>query len=178
MLLTKTCYYWKNQVFGGATNRDKSLIKTCFYSRLYGILENISHLFLKQSEVPKQILSERLMQLKPMCQIAILWRNFNFLYWNFPRGAEFLIILKVSYFEKSFWCHRLDQNSNENIVRISALKFFVASWGLLGSFLGLPRDLISNIINKEAYRKPKKLPGSYKNFQGRNPYNIFVAILV
>ena len=31
-------------------------------------------------------------------------------------------------------------------------------------------------------RKPKKTStkpqGSYKNFQGRNPYNIFVAILV
>ena len=58
------------------------------------------------------------------------------------------------------------QNSNENIVRISALKFFVASWGL-------PGNLVSNIINKEAYRKPqkasrkptgspKKLPGSPK----------------
>ena len=36
MLLTKTCYYWENQVFGGATNQDMSLIETCFYSRLYG----------------------------------------------------------------------------------------------------------------------------------------------
>ena len=62
----------------------------------------------------------------------------------------------------SFWCHRFDQNSNENIVRISALKFFVASWGLPGSFLGLPGDLVSNIINKEAYRSPKKLSGSPK----------------
>ena len=43
---------------------------------------------------------------------------------------------------------------------ISALKVFVASWGLPGSFFGLPGDLVSNIINKEAYRKPKKLPGS------------------
>ena len=68
----------------------------------------------------------------------------------------------------SLWCHRLDQNNNENIIRISAMKFFVASWGL-------PGDLVSNIINKEAYRKPQ---GYYKNFQGRNPYIIFVAILV
>ena len=75
----------------------------------------------------------------------------------------------------SFWCHRFDQNSNEYIVRISALKFFVASWGLPGSFLGLSGDLVCIIINKEAYRKP---PGSYKKFQGRNPCNIFVAILV
>ena len=62
----------------------------------------------------------------------------------------------------SFYCHRFDQNSNENIVRISALKFFVASWGL-------PGDLVSNIINREDYRKPKKLPGSpqeaTKNFR-------------
>ena len=62
----------------------------------------------------------------------------------------------------------------ENIVRISALKFFVASWGL-------PGDLVSNIIDKEAYRTPqkdsRKPKGSYKNFQGRNPYDIFVAIL-
>ena len=63
------------------------------------------------------------------------------------------------------------RNSNENIVRISALELFVASWGLPGSFLGLPGDLVSNIINKE-----KEAP-NYKNFQGRNPYNIFVAVL-
>jgi hypothetical protein len=42
-------------------------------------------------------------------------------------------------------------------------------------------DLVSNIIKKEAYRKPPKdsmkPQGNYKNFQGRNPYNIFLAIL-
>ena len=32
---------------------------------------------------------------------------------------------------------------------------FEASWGL-------PGDLVKNIINKEAYRKPQKLPGSPK----------------
>jgi hypothetical protein len=73
------------------------------------------------------------------------------------------------------------QKSNENIVRISALNFFVASWGLPGSFLRLSGNLVSNIINKEAYRKPpkdsRKPQGSYKNFQVRNPYNISVAIL-
>ena len=75
----------------------------------------------------------------------------------------------------SFCCHHFDQNINERIVKISALKFFVTSWGLPGSFLGLPGDLVSNIIDKEAYRKPK---GSYENLLGKNPYNIFVAILV
>ena len=62
------------------------------------------------------------------------------------------------------------------------IKFFVASWGLPGSFLGLPRDLVSNTIIKEVTRSPKKLPGSpkeaIKNFQRRNPYNIFVGFLV
>ena len=29
-----TCYYSENQVFGGATNRDMSLNKTCFYSKI------------------------------------------------------------------------------------------------------------------------------------------------
>ena len=40
--------------------------------------------------------------------------------------------------------------------------FLGASWKLFG----LPWDLISNIMNKEAYRKPQ---GSYKKVQGRNP---------
>ena len=42
--------------------------------------------------------------------------------------------------------------------------FLGASWKLFG----LPGDLVSNIINKEAYRKPQKAsrkpPGSYKKF--------------
>ena len=43
--------------------------------------------------------------------------------------------------------------------------FLRASWKLFG----LPWDLISNIINNEAYKKPKKLPESpqeaTKNFR-------------
>ena len=69
----------------------------------------------------------------------------------------------------SFWSENFFQNTNEII---TALKFFVASWGLSGSFLSFLGDLVSNIINKEAYRKPpkasRKPPGSYKKFQGRN----------
>ena len=65
------------------------------------------------------------------------------------------------------------KNSNKNIVRISALKYFVASWGLPGRLLGVSGDLVCNIINKEANRKPtrspKKLPESSqeatKNFR-------------
>ena len=68
-------------------------------------------------------------------------------------------------FEMSFWCHRLNKNSNKNIVRISALNFFCSFMGASWKLFGLPGDLVSNIINKEAYKNPKKLPGSYKNFQ-------------
>ena len=82
----------------------------------------------------------------------------------------------------SFGFHRFDQNRNENFVTIFALKFFVASWGLPGSFWGLPGDLVSNIRNKEAYRKLQKLTGSpqeaTKKIQGRNLYNIFDAIFL
>ena len=56
----------------------------------------------------------------------------------------------------SFGFHRFDQNSNKNIVNISALNVFVASWGLPWSFLGLFWNLLGNIINKKAYRKPQK----------------------
>ena len=59
----------------------------------------------------------------------------------------------------------------------------IATKIMSGSFLGLLGTyLVSNIINKEAYKNPKKTSrkpqGSYKNFHGRNPYNIFVAILL
>ena len=101
-----------------------------------------------------------------------LYHNIRIMYWNTRVSINF---------EMSFWCHCFDQKTNKNIVRISALKVFKASLGLPGSFLGLPGDLVSSIINKEAYRKPqkpsRKPQGSFKNLQGRNPYNIFVAIL-
>ena len=40
----------------------------------------------------------------------------------------------------------LDQSSNENIVRISALNFFIASMEAPGSFLGLPVGFLINDI--------------------------------
>ena len=46
----------------------------------------------------------------------------------------------------SFGFHCFDQNSNKNIAKISVLNVFVASWGLPGSFLGLPGDLVSNKV--------------------------------
>ena len=49
-------------------------------------------------------------------------------------------------FEMSFWCYRLDQNNNENIVRISPLKVFIASLGLSGKLFGVPVGFLINNI--------------------------------
>ena len=77
------------------------------------------------------------------------------------------------------------KNSNKNTVSISEIfcSFLEDFWGISGGFLEAFWGFlgtVSNIINKEVYRKPqkasKKPQGSYTNFQGRNPYNIFVAI--
>ena len=82
----------------------------------------------------------------------------------------------------SFWCHRLDQNSNQNFVKVSPLKSFLASLGLPGSFLGLPVGFLGNDITllnpQKAKKGSRKPPGSYKTYQGRNFDNIFVVILV
>ena len=47
---------------------------------------------------------------------------------------------------------------------------------------GLPGDLVNNVIYKEAFKKSKKASrkplGRYKDFQDRNPYNVFVGFLV
>ena len=54
--------------------------------------------------------------------------------------------------------------------------FLGASWKLFG-LLG---DLVSNIINKEGYWKPKKLPGSPQRatkISGQKSRSIFVGIL-
>ena len=61
------------------------------------------------------------------------------------------------------------QNSNENIVRISALKVFKI-WQI---------SYAQHItVCPPGFKKLfKPLHLVYKNFQGRNPYNIFVAIL-
>ena len=73
----------------------------------------------------------------------------------------------------SWWKISFIQIANENISEISALSFLGASWKLFG----LSGDLVSNIINKEDYRKLIKLPGSPQEAQGRNFKNIFVGIL-
>ena len=67
----------------------------------------------------------------------------------------------------SFWCHRFDQKTNKNFVRISALKVFKGSLRLPGSFLGLPLGFLIDYKTyqetptnfKEAPRKLQKVSG-------------------
>ena len=76
--------------------------------------------------------------------------------------------------------HHFDQNSVKNIVRISALQSF--TWSFVEAFWSFLWAFLLMILLNKSQGSPKKLPGSppgsYKNFQGRNPYNIFVSILV
>ena len=59
--------------------------------------------------------------------------------------------------------------STKIIVRISALDLFLPSWELPGNFLGLPGDLVSNIMNKELQKVSRNPTGRHIKFQGRNP---------
>ena len=70
----------------------------------------------------------------------------------------------------SFWCHRLDQKNQRKYCKDFCPENFY-------SFLGA--SLLMILLSKSP-GSPKKLPGSprkLQKFQGRNPYNIFVAIL-
>ena len=70
-------------------------------------------------------------------------------------------------FEMSFWCYRLDQNSNKSIVRISALKFFIASLGLPESFLaqyGHSQSEKKWGLRDKYHRSIKVLLGSYYTY--------------
>ena len=60
-------------------------------------------------------------------------------------------------------------------------EFFCSFLGASWKIFGLPWDLVCNIINKEAYRKPqnasRKPPVRFKKFQGRNPEIISLVFL-
>ena len=47
--------------------------------------------------------------------------------------------------------------------------FFLAFWGLPGSFFGLPVGFLFHDITKEAQKGSRKPPRSCKKFQGKNP---------
>ena len=73
----------------------------------------------------------------------------------------------------SFWTENFFQKTNDIISRFLPWNFFCSFLGASWKLYGLPGDIVSNIIHKEAYRKPQKASrkpqGSYKKFQGRNP---------
>ena len=60
-------------------------------------------------------------------------------------------------------------------------EYFCSFLGASLKLFGLPLNLVFNIINTEAYRKPQKAsrkpPGRYKKFQGRNPEIISLVFL-
>ena len=65
-------------------------------------------------------------------------------------SAIFVVVILIEILESISKCLFgnicFDQNSNENIARISALKVFIASLGLPGSFLVLPVGFLINDI--------------------------------
>jgi hypothetical protein len=67
---------------------------------------------------------------------------------------------------------KLLPKNQQNYFWISALIFFAASWLL-------PGNLVSNIINKEAYRKPQKAsrkpPRKVQKISGQKSRNNFVG---
>jgi hypothetical protein len=57
-----------------------------------------------------------------------------------------------------FWCHRFDQKSNENIVKISVKKVLKLPWGFLDPFWGF-------LINDITTKSPGSHPEATKNFR-------------
>ena len=73
----------------------------------------------------------------------------------------------------------MDQNRNENFVKISAQcpEIFVASWGIFG----LSGDLVNIILNREAYRKlhsVQEAPRKVKKISGQKSWQYFKLLLV
>ena len=65
-------------------------------------------------------------------------------------------VLKVSSFGNVFLVSSFGPKMQQKYCKDFCPEIFCPFLGLSGSFLGLPEDLVSNIINKEAYREPKK----------------------
>ena len=97
---------------------------------------------------------------KKKCQNSLLYSIFDLMSHDSWLGTldhlTISLVDKGQLISKCPFGQKTSSKCQRNFCPISALKFFVASWGLLGSFLSLLGDLVSNIINKEAYRKPPK----------------------
>ena len=69
---------------------------------------------------------------------------------------------------------------HKSLVQNSVHQTLSANWEKQSHFMIVPGNSTNSqqIYTGLAYSKPQKAQESYKNFQGRNPYNIFVVILV
>ena len=88
------------------------------------------------------------------------WKLLNVLNFKKCWNLNFVQLLKVSWFQNVLLVRQLLPKNQRNYFWISALKFFCSFLGASWKLFGLLGDLVSNIINKEGYWKPKKLPGS------------------
>ena len=83
-------------------------------------------------------------------------------------------LLKVSLFQNVFLVLLFGQKYQRNYFWISAQNFVISFWGL-------PGDLVFNIINKEANKKPqiasRKTPREVQKISGQKSSNNFVGIL-
>jgi hypothetical protein len=83
-----------------------------------------------------------------------------------------MLNIKGQLISKCPCCRKTSSKKPTKNFWISALNFFSSFLGASWKLFGLPGDIVSNIINKEPYRKPpkasRKPQGSYKKFQGRN----------
>ena len=92
-----------------------------------------------------------------------------------------MCFLKVSFFKMSFWFHCLDKNTNKIISGFLSWVFFVASWGLHGSFLGLPAGFLAYDITYQVPGSPKSFHDAPRKLQknsGQKSRNNFVGIFV
>ena len=92
-------------------------------------------------------------------------------------------LLFLTDFNHLFRCIRITQSvaATLKIVAQSICTHYSSLSGWSDIFLG-SGPLFTGSQTDPCFQKktmsPRKPPGSYKKFQGRNPYNIFVAILV
>ena len=96
-------------------------------------------------------------------------------FWWFLTFQEYRFTLKDSWFQNVLLVRKLLPRNQRNYFWISALKFFVASLGLPGSFWGLPEGFLMYDITQEAPRKLQKNSGQ----KSRNHFvGIFVQTII
>ena len=92
-----------------------------------------------------------------------------------------IILTRVSWFRNIFLVLSFRPKNQQKYCKDFCPEIFysshVASWKLFGTFCRLPYKWHFLPIPQKTQKSFRQPPGSYKKFQGRNPYNIFVAIL-